>query len=556
MLPLSSSKLAKIALSVMLTSAVALSACSSDKETKPSDASASPAASTAASTAPVKAKIDGGEIITAYLGDPQGFIRLWGTTTTSREVTDLVFSYLYRVNENQDIVPDLATGMPEFSDDKLTMTVKIRNDVKFSDGEPLTADDVVFTYNIALSPDYTGPRKGTFSELAKVEKGDDTTVKFTFKTPFAGYIDIFPYNILPEHLLKNVPVKEMDKSEFYKKPIGSGPYKLVEWKSGQYLTFTRNDNYFGGKPAIEKITAKIVPDANAMMAQLQTGEINVTGVPADQLSVIEQYAKTSGKIKLQKNIVTTSYSYVGWNLTNPLFADKKVRQALTMSIDRQGIIDGVAEGQGKIINSQTVPSYWTYNDNVPKFNYDVEKAKKAFAEAGWKDSDGDGVLDKDGKKFEFEMQVNQGNKIREKAVTVIQQQLKKVGITVNIRVVESSAFTKNFQDKKFESIYYAWNITGDPNPKGLWHSTEIEHGLNTVSYKNAEVDKLIDEDLQTFDKAKRKEILGKVDALIAEDQPYTFLYTPTSIMAYPSNLEGFNPQQTSLYNVHEWYFTK
>jgi peptide/nickel transport system substrate-binding protein len=559
MIPLSGNKISKAALSVLLTGAVVLTACSSDsgEKTDPSASpAASPAASAAASAAPAKAKVDGGEVITAYLSDPQGFIRLWATTTTSSEVTELVFSYLYKVNENQDIVPDLATGLPVFSDDKLTMTVKIRKDAKFTDGTPLTAEDVVFTYNVALNPDYTGPRKGTFSELSKVEKTDDETIVFTFKTPFAGYIDIFPYNILPKHLLKDVPVKELDKSEFYKKPVGSGPYKLVEWKTGQYLTFTRNDSYYAGKPAIEKITAKIVPDANAMMAQLQTGEINVIGVPADQLSVIEQYAKTSGKLKLQKGIVTTSYSYVGWNLTNPLFTDKKVRQALTMSIDRQGIIDGVAEGQGKIMHGQTVPSYWTYTDNLPKFTYDVEKAKKTFEEAGWKDTNGDGVLDKDGKKFEFEMQVNQGNKIREKAVTVIQQQLKKVGITVNIRVVEGSAFTKNFQDKKFESIYYAWNITGDPNPKGLWHSAEIEHGLNTVSYVNPEVDKLIDEDLKSFDKNKRKELLGKVDALIAEDQPYTFLYTPTIVMAYPNNLEGYNPLRDSLKEVEKWYFTK
>lgn len=159
-----------------------------------------------------------------------------------------------------------------------------------------------------------------------------------------------PYNILPQHLLKDVAIKDMDKSEFFKKPIGSGPYKLDEWKQGQYLRFTRNDAYFAGKPAIEKVTAKIVPDANAMMAQLQTGEVNVIGVPADNLAVIEQYAKTSGKLQLLKGINASSYSYVGWNLTNPLFQDKRVRQALTMSIDRKAIVDSVAEGQGQVVH--------------------------------------------------------------------------------------------------------------------------------------------------------------------------------------------------------------
>ncbi|GAA3402630.1 peptide-binding protein [Paenibacillus hodogayensis] len=544
-------KFATMALVATMGASVLLAGCSSG-----SGSSADPAGTSPNTNTSQKEKVDGGEITTAYLGDPQGFIRFWATTTTSAELIELVTSSLYRFDEKQDIVPDLAVGQPVFSDDKLTMTIKIRNDAKFTDGQPVTADDVVFTYNIPINADYTGPRKGTFEKMQKIEKVDDTTVKITFKEPHAGYIDMMVYNILPQHLLKDVPVKEMDKSPYFKNPVGSGPYKLAEWKQGQYLSFVRNENYYGGKPAIEKITAKIVPDANAMMAQLQTGEINVIAVPADNLAAIEQFAKTNGKIKLQKGIVAGQYLFVGWNLTNPLFQDKKVRQALTMAIDRKGIVESVVEGQGQVVNSQTSPSYWTYTDNVPKFEFNVEKAKQLLAEAGWKDTNGDGILDKDGKNFEFEMQVNQGNKVREKGVTVVQQQLKKVGINVTPRVVESSAFTKNFQGKNFESIYYGWAISGDPNPKGIWHSSEIAKGLNTVSYSNPEVDKLIDEDLNTFDKAKRKEILNKVDALIAEDQPYTFLYSPTVTMAYPSNLEGFSPNRDSLKDVAKWYFTK
>ncbi|WP_246132034.1 peptide-binding protein [Paenibacillus hemerocallicola] len=546
--------LATAALVATLGTSVVLAGCSSTSN----GGTGQPAASGTSTntTAPAKEKVDGGEIITAYLSDPQGFIRFWATTTISSEVIEMVFSTLYRFDEKQDIVPDLAVGQPVFSDDKLSMTIKIRNDAKFTDGKPVTADDVVFTYNIPINPDYTGPRKGTFEKMQKIEKVDDTTVKITFKEPHAGYIDMMIYNILPQHLLKDVPVKEMDKSAFFKQPVGSGAYKLAEWKQGQYLSFVRNENYYGGKPSIEKVTAKIIPDANAMMAQLQTGEINVIAVPADNLAAVEQFAKTNNKIKLQKGIALGQYLFIGWNLTNPLFQDKKVRQALTTAIDRKGIVDGVVEGQGKVVNSQTSPTYWTYTDNVPKFDFNVEKAKQMLAEAGWKDTNGDGILDKDGKNFEFEMQVNQGNKVREKGVTVVQQQLKKVGINVTPRVVEGSAFTKNFQGKNFESIYYGWSISGDPNPKGIWHSAEIEKGLNTVSYKNAEVDKLIDEDLNTFDKAKRKELLNKIDALIAEDQPYTFLYSPTTTMAYPSNLEGFNVNRDSLKEIEKWYFTK
>ncbi|UUZ79682.1 peptide-binding protein [Paenibacillus sp. P26] len=546
------SKSGKLALAAVLTGVLILTACTGGGTSVPPDKPADPPAGDPSK----KEKLDTGEITTAYLTDPQGFIRFWATTTTSSELIELVFSSLYRFDEKQNIVPDLAVGQPQFSADKLEMTVKIRDNAKFSDGKPVTADDVVFTYNIPIHPDYKGPRKGAFTKVAKVEKVDDTTVKFTFKEPHAGYIDMMIYNILPQHLLKDVAVKDMDKSSFVKRPVGSGPFKLEEWKQGQYLRFVRNENYYGGKPAIEKVTAKIIPDANAMMAQLQTGEINVVSVPADNLQAMEQFAKTSGKIKLQKGIGTGVYMFVAWNLTNPLFQDKAVRQALTMAIDRQGIVDNVVEGQGKLVNSQTAPTYWNYTDNVPKFPYDPEKAKKVLESAGWKDTDGDGILDKNGQKFEFEMQSIQGNKVREKAVTVIQQQLKKIGISVQPRIVEGSAFTKNWSSKNFTALYHGWSISGDPNPKSIWHSSEIETGSNYVSYKNPEVDKLIDEDLGTFDMNKRKELLAKIDALIAEDQPYTFLYSPTTTMAYPANLEGFNPNRDSLREVEKWYFTK
>ncbi|GAA4854912.1 peptide-binding protein [Paenibacillus vulneris] len=546
-------KAGSIALAAVMSATLLLSACTSGggAGTQATDKPADPAA-----TASSKEKIDGGEITTAYLSEPQGFIRFWATTTTSSEMIELVFSTLYRFDEKQNIVPDLAVGQPQFSDNKLEMTVKIRNDAKFTDGKPVTADDVVFTYNIPINPEYKGPRKAPFTKVTKVEKVDDTTVKFTFSEPNAGYIDMMIYNILPQHLLKDVAIKDMEKSAFFKQPVGSGAYKLEEWKQGQYLRFVRNENYYGGKPSVEKVTAKIIPDANAMMAQLQTGEINVIAVPADNLQAIEQFAKTSGKIKLQKGIGTGQYQFVAWNLTNPLFQDKKVRQALTMAIDRQGIVDNVAEGQGKLVNSQTSPSYWNFTDNVPKFPYDPEKAKKLLEEAGWKDSDGDGILDKNGQKFEFEMQTVQGNKVREKAVTVIQQQLKKVGVSVQPRVVEGSAFTKNWSGKNFVALFHGWSISGDPNPKSIWHSSMVEGGSNYITYNNPEVDKLIDEDLRTFDLNKRKELLGKIDALIAEDQPYTFLYSPTVTMAYPSNLEGFNPARDNLKEVQKWYFTK
>jgi peptide/nickel transport system substrate-binding protein len=516
-----------------------------------------PTASSVGNNKTAKEKVDGGEIITANSTDNEGWMRLFTTSQVSTEIQELVFNGLYRLTIVQDIEPDLADGMPQPSADYKELTVKIRKDIKFTDGHPLTADDVVFSFNIPLSKDYVGLRKSTFEKLEKIEKIDDTTVKFTFKEPFAGYFGMLTYIIVPQHVLKDVPIKELKNwLSKWEQPIGSGPYKLVEWKKGQYLSFVRNENFFKGKPSIEKVTIKVIPSSNVAMAQLQTGEINVNIVSGENIAVVKDFAQKSGKIKLQESIPTVSYTAIAWNNIHPLFKDKSVRQAMTTAIDRKGILDNVLEGQGMIINSQTPPTFWNYNDKVPKFDYNEAKAKQMLAEAGWK-AGSDGVLVKDGQRFEFELLVSQASVERQKIATVIQQNLKKVGIIATPRVMESTAWQQAVREEKYAATVYGWNRNGDPNPKDTWYSTSNCLGCNNhASYNNPEVDKLIDEDLRTTDFNKRKEILAKIDALIAEDQGYSFLYSTTATMAYPVNLEGMNPKKYNLKDIEKWFFTK
>jgi peptide/nickel transport system substrate-binding protein len=539
---------------IVMGAIVILSGCTGAGGNTGQKESSAPSAGTTASK---KEKVDGGEIIASTLTENQGWMRLFTTSQVSTEFQELVFNGLYKLTDLQDIEPDLADGMPQVSSDSKEMTVKIRKGITFSDGHPLTADDVVFSYNIPISKDYVGLRKSTFEQIQKIEKVDDTTVKFTFKEPFAGYYGMLVYAVVPQHVLKDVPIKEIEKSAFYKQqPVGSGPYKLVEWKDGQYLSFVRNETYFKGKPSIEKVTVKVIPSSNIAMAQLQTGEINVNVVTGENIAVVKEFAQKSGKIKLNEGIPTTSYTAIAWNNNDPIFKDKLVRQAITTAIDRQGIIGNVIEGQGVIINSQTPPPFWNYTDKVPKFDYNEAKAKQMLAEAGWKPGS-DGVLVKDGKPLAFELLVSQASVDRQKIATVVQQNLKKVGIAVTPRVMENTAYSQNVRSSKYSGVMYGWNRSGDPNPKGTWYSTSNCAGCNNhANYNNPEVDKLIDEDLRTLDINKRKEILAKIDSLIAEDQGYTFLYSSTDTMAYPVNLEGMNPKKSNLKDIEKWYFTK
>ncbi|SEB84988.1 peptide-binding protein [Paenibacillus sp. GP183] len=547
-------KFASIVIASMMGAIVILAGCTGAGGNTAQKESSAPSAGTTSSK---KDKVDGGEIIVSNTTEHQGWMKLWTTSQVSTEIQELVFNGLYKLTDLQDIEPDLADGMPQVSSDSKELTVKIRKGITFSDGHPLTADDVVFSYNIPISKDYVGLRKSVFEQLQKIEKVDDTTVKFTFKEPFAGYYGMLAYAVVPQHVLKDVPIKEIEKSPFYKQsPVGSGPYKLVEWKDGQYLTFVRNETYFKGKPSIEKVTIKVIPSSNVAMAQLQTGEINVNLVTGENIAAIKEFAQKSGKIKLKESIPTTSYTAIAWNNNHPIFKDKLVRQAITTAIDRQGIISNVIEGQGVIVNSQTPPPFWNYTDKVPKFDYNEAKAKQMLADAGWKPGS-DGVLVKDGKPLAFELLVSQASVERQKIATVIQQNLKKVGITVTPRVMENTAYSQNVRSSKYEATVYGWNRNGDPNPKGTWHTSSNCAGCNNhANYSNPEVDKLIDEDLRLLDINKRKETLAKIDSLIAEDQGYSFLYSPTDTMAYPVKLEGMNPKKSNLKDIENWYFTK
>lgn len=535
--------------SLALASSVALAGCGSQPAATPEKPS-TPAA-------PKAVKVDGGDLVWGSIGEPSQLNPLWATDTASSDIYGLVLNGLYTVNQKLEPIPDLAEAMPEVSSDNLTWTVKLKKNVKFSDGQPLTADDVVFTFDIPLSKDYTGPRKSTFSKIKKVEKVDDYTVKFTLSEPYAPFLTgALSYPILPKHVLKDVAIKDMDKDKFSKSPIGTGPYKLVEWKSGQYLKLERNDNYFDGKPNIATITYKIIPDANAMLAQLQAGELNYAPIQASDFKTAKAYEESSKKIKVLET-PALSYTYIGWNEANPLFKDKKVRQALTMAIDRKSIVDAILEGHGQIANVPQSTLSWAYNDKVPVFNFDKEKAKKALAEAGWKPG-ADGILEKNGKKFEFELQTNQGNKAREQIATIVQQELKDVGIKVTPKIIEWSAFINQYVNtRKFDAVILGWSLATDPDPTAIWHSKNIAKGLNFISYSNPAADKLMDENTKVLDQNKRKQIIGQIQSMIAEDQPYTFLYYPTSIVAVPSNLEGIeNGPAGALYNIQKLYFTK
>jgi peptide/nickel transport system substrate-binding protein len=250
-----------------------------------------------------------------------------------------------------------------------------------------------------------------------------------------------------------------------------------------------------------------------------------------------------------------SYTYLGYNLQDPKFKDKRVRQAIAHAIDKKSIIQGVLLGLGRPATGPFPPESWAYDKGILDYTYDTAAAKRLLAEAGWKDSNGDGLLDKGGAPFEFTVLTNQGNEERAKSAEIIQQNLAKIGIKMKIKVVEWQALLHEFIDKKkFDAIILGWGLGRDPDAFDIWHSSKTKEGeFNFVSYNNPKVDTLLLQGRETCDQEKRKAIYHEIHRLIAEDQPYTFLYYPESLPIVHKRFQGIKPSPIGIwYNFKDW----
>ncbi|MDF0728616.1 peptide-binding protein [Cytobacillus sp. S13-E01] len=494
----------------------------------------------------------GGDIIVGSIGAPTLFNPLYSTDAASSDIEGFIYNGLVSGDTEFNPVNDLASDV-QMSEDGLTWTIKLRDDVKWHDGEQFTADDVVFTYNIPLNEDYDGARKSAFEGIESITKLGDYEVEIKLNKVDATFGSIgLSYGILPEHILGTVPVAELGEHEFNtKKPIGTGPFKFEEWLDGQYVKVVANEDYYGGRPYLDSITYKIVPDQNALLAQLQAGDVDFTEVPGTDIDTVKEFPG----IKVESGL-GLSYTYFGVNQKQDRFKDVKVRQALTYAIDRQGIVDSVMNGDGEVAHVPESPLSWAYSDDVTKFEYDPEKAKALLAEAGWEDTDGDGWLDKDGEKFSFEVKTNQGNKIREDIAVVLQQQLKEVGIEAIPQIVEWSAFIEQVTAPNwdYDAMILGWSLSTFPDLYDIFHSSQMEEGLNFTWWDNAEASKLMEEARQILDREEYKKAYGEIYKIVSEEQPYTFLYYPNVHRVMVENLQGYEfHAKSEFYNINKWW---
>jgi len=490
----------------------------------------------------------GDTYVDTLLGDASYLNPVLASDSASGAINGLVYNGLVKYNKDIKLVPDLASSF-SVSNDGLIIIFKLRKNVYWHDGVQFTAGDVKFTYEKLVDPKVKTPYSSDYLLVKEVKIIDKFTIKIIYKEPFAPALESWGMGIIPEHIFKK---GDFNTNPANRAPIGTGPFKFKEWKTDEKIVLESFDKYHEGKPYLNRVIFRVIPDQSVQFMELRNQSIDSMSLSPDQYKAYPEFFEHYTKYRYP----SFAYTYFGFNLTKPLFKDRNIRLAIAHSISKKELIDGVLLGMGKPATGPYVPQSWAYNPDIKDYEYNLESAKKLLVKSGWKDTDNDGYLEKDGNKLEFTLMTNQGNKLRELAAQIIQNQLTKLGIKVNIRIIEWSAFIHNFVDKRnFDAVILGWSLSRDPDQYAIWNSNQVKEGqYNFVSYSSREVDKLLDMGRREFNQAKRQVIYRKVHKQIFDDIPYIFLYYPESLPVVHKRFIGPEIAPLGLgWNFYQWY---
>ena len=497
--------------------------------------------------------------IEASIGNVSSLIPNITSDSASHEVGDFMYNGLVKVGKDLNPVPDLAKAWT-FSKDCLTLDFTIHDNVKWHDGKPFTAEDVVFTWQTTMDSRVPSPYKSDYEYVDKVEARGRNDVRVTYKRPYAKALISWAVPMLPRHLLhsyvSNGNIK--DAPQNWTAPVGTGPYKFKEFKSGEKVVVAANPEYFMGRPHMARVVYRIIPSQATIFLELKAKGVDVAGLTALQYARQTEYPafdKSYNKFRYPGS----GYTYFGMNLKDPRFADKRVRRAFAHAINKQELLDGVVLGLGREATGPFRPGTWADNPNVKGIPFDPKKAVALLTEAGWKEKNADGLLVKDGVPFTFELLTNQGNDERKKVAEIIQARLREIGVGVEIRILEWAALLKeHIKKRQFQAIILGWGTGTDPDQYVVWHSSQSgPDQLNHISYNNQEADSLLEAGRSSCVQADRVRYYHRLHQLLADDQPLVFLYWRDALPVVSSRIYGIEPGPAGIkWNFPDWFVPK
>ena len=497
----------------------------------------------------------GGTLISAMPSDPSSMIGMVAGESASLAIGSYLFNSLLKYDQNLDLAGELAESW-QVADDKKTITFKLKPALQWADGKPLTSADILFTWQLITDENTHSPYASDYQLVTKAEAPDARTFIVHYSQPFAPALESWAsLQVLPKHKLAGQDIRT---SSFAQKPLGSHYYQLKEWRHGEYIKLEKNPKSVLGPANIDHLIERIIPDPAAQFLELMADNIDSMSMdPITYARIIPSRPALQARLNQFKEL-GNSYTYLGFNLKRKPFDDVRIRKAINYAIDKQEIIDGVYLGLGITIASPYKPgTRWSNPDLLP-YTFDPAKAKQLLIDAGYQDTDGDGIVDRAGKKLSFEILTNLGNKQREKTAVIIQRRLKEVGIETHIRTLEWASLLTNFiKPGDFDAVVMGWGLGLDPDQYSIWHSSQQKPGqFNFIGYNNPAVDKLLEHGRLEFDPEKRMQIYHEFAKVLYEDSPLVYLSAGYGLTAIHKRVQGImNPVPPAgvSYDSQKWY---
>jgi len=439
--------------------------------------------------------------------------------------------------------PALATDWT-ISSDQLTFTFHLRRNVVWHDGQPFSGKDVVATVRKILDPSVRAMHlRNNFVDLEDISTlpGDDFTVVARYRKPyFLAFRALATLSIYPAHVLAGAG--DMLHSPIHRAPIGTGPFRFEAWKTGERISFVRNDRYWGRKAYLDRIVFRFVSDPAVGFQMLKQGEFDLYLQLQPQ-----QWARDLEAAGLKRSVrrikfYGPNYNFIGWNEQRPWFSDARVRQAMNHAIDTEGIRKSFLLGLDRPTTCHFYLDSSACDRSLAPRSYDPERAAQLLDQAGWRDRDGDGVRDKDGVPFRFTFLMNADSVFLDKLTPYLQQELRKLGVAMEIRKVDWAHFVQLVEEHQFDATSLRWGNTDVvQDPYEIWHSSQVKDGSNYVLFRNPQADALIEQARAILDDSRRNELYRKLGRVLYDEAPYTFLYSRPSLDAVSNRVRGIRP---------------
>ncbi len=494
--------------------------------------------------------VDGGTVLRRLGGDVVSMNPIVAATKYDRLVSYYLYTPIVQLDVNLQPIPGLADKW-EITPDGKQYTFHLNPKATFSDGTPVRASDVLFTLKKIVDPTSEAAQiAGGFDklDLSTTRVIDDHTIVVGFKEILASQLMQFNSVLtIPEHAYAQGDFRAGWKD----RAISCGPYTLVRRVPGKEIVLQRRKDWWGPPVYIDTILFKVINDDKTAWAAVQRGDIDETYISSDL------WQMESRRPELQKTIdfrrfYMLSYNFFPWNNRHPILGDRRVRRALAMCLDLQSIINNLYHGTARAMNGPFTPDEFAYNPDVPVIQYNPLEAQRILNSIGWVDTDKDGILDKDGKPFKFDMLIPAGNSVSLPTAQLFQSELKKIGVQLNIVPLETSVFMQQVMNGKFEAAALAWDLDPDPDPYPIFHSSQFAPlGQNMVFYSNPEADRLIEAERKELDLKKRIPIFRRLHEVLANDQPYTWTLQVSSKWAVNKRLRNVN--ESKGWGLNLWY---